>query len=138
MTMPDPIELVVSWLTTGEYASEVSAVVGTRILSRTGDPLPSRPFVRLDLAGGRPIVDERFDSPRIQVHVFGDPESEPATLAAAQTIRAALVAARAETLEPGVLGRCWVESGPAVIYDDTHEPPLVDVTFAVRLTVRPH
>lgn len=136
LTMPDPLVLVRTRLL--EVPEVVDEVVA-RIMSRTGDPLPTRPFVRLDLAGGRPVVDERLDRARIQVHVFGDSETEPATLATAQVVRAALVNTRAwvHSSTGAVITGCRIESGPAVLYDDTHAPALVDVTFAVSVYTHP-
>lgn len=134
MTMPNAAELIRDWLLAH---TEVTDLVAERIMARTGHPLPSLPFVRLDLAGGRPVVAERFEQARVQVHIVGGPETEAATVEAAQTIRAVLVSARAAVLSSGVLGRVDV-TGPSLIYADTHTPPLVDVTFVATALIRPH
>lgn len=131
---PDPIVAVRERLL---EETAVTNLVSTRILSRTGDPLPSRPFVRLDLAGGAPVDDRFLDGARIQVHVFDDHESAPAAVTVAQTVRAVLIATRAWEGATGLITGTVIESGPAIFYDSTHAPPLVDVTFSVLVYLRP-
>jgi hypothetical protein len=131
---PDPISLTRELLV---GTAEVTALVSTRILSRTGETLPTRPFVRLDLAGGSPVEDRFLDAARIQVHVFGDAETDVATMTACRTIRAALTNARAWVGTTGLISGVRVESSPALFHDMTHNPPLVDATFAVAVYLRP-
>ncbi|MBK7334280.1 MAG: DUF3168 domain-containing protein [Betaproteobacteria bacterium] len=136
-TIPDPVTLVRELLT---ETSEVTALVSTRILARTGPALPSRPFVRLDLAGGSPVDDRYLDVARIQVHVFGDDETDVATLTACRTVRAALIAATAGGVwvgDTGIITKVEIESGPALFHDPTHNPPLVDATFSAAVYIRP-
>lgn len=134
LVMPDPLTLVRAYLIT---VADVTALVSNRITDRTGDTLPTRPFVRMDLVGGRPANDIRLDRSRIQVHVFGAHETEPATLAAAQTVRAALVAARGWVHTDGVITGVSIEVGPSVFPDTTHTPHLVDATFVASVFTRP-
>jgi hypothetical protein len=133
VTMPDPVILAKELL---QAASAVTALVSTRILSRTGDPLPARPYVRLDLAGGIPVDDRALDAARIQVHVFGANETEPATLTVARTVRAAFVHSRNYVGTVGVVVGCDTTS-PQLLPDLTHSPPLVDATFTVTLYTHP-
>lgn len=134
LVMPDPLTLARERLL---EVDEVTGEVEERITDRTGDPLPELPFVRLDLIGGPPsAVPERLDHARIQVHVFGGQHTEPATLALAQIVRAALVATRSWVGTTGVITGTDV-SGPIVLPDPTHSPPLVDVTFTVSLYTHP-
>src|SRR5688572_32941007 len=131
--MPDPVLLAKELL---EDVSAVTALVATRILSRTGDPLPTRPFVRLDLVGGLTIDDRVLDAPRLQVHVFGAYESEVYTLDAARTVRAAFVHSRNYVGSSGVVVGCDTTT-PQLLHDPTHSPPLVDATFTVTLYCHP-
>lgn len=136
LTMPDPLLVVRAYLL---EVDEVADAVGTRILGRTGSTLPTRPFVRLDLLGGRPPAQERLDAARIQVHVFGESETEPACVAAAQTVRAALVAAWSWVHDDtgAVLAGCDISSAPMLLDDPTHSPPLVHVTFTATAYLHP-
>lgn len=130
LTQPDPVTLTKEYL---EDQAEVTALVSTRILSRTGDPLPTRPFVRLDLAGGTMPEKRRLARWRIQVHVIGDAESEVACLAAARTLMAALTDASNYIGTAGVITGCDIESLPVMTHDDSASPALVDVTFAAAV-----
>ena len=132
LTQPDPIRLVREYLT---ETAEVTALVSSRVYSRTSDPLPTLPLIRLDLAGGSMPVKQRLAAWRIQVHVFGEAETEPATLAAANTVLAALVAARNFVGDTGVITGVDVESLPILLHDDTRTPALVDVTFSVAVYI---
>ncbi|MEK9644199.1 MAG: hypothetical protein VW547_01505 [Alphaproteobacteria bacterium] len=132
-TFPDPVPLLRERLL---EVTSLTALVSTRILSRTGDPLPSRPFVRLDLIGGS-FEDPRYmRSHRFQIHVFHDHESAPAAVTAAQAAIAGLTATRAWEGATGLIVGTTLESDISIFYDTTHVPPLVDVTFSVQVSVR--
>jgi hypothetical protein len=136
-TFPDPIVLVRELLT---ETAEVTALVSTRILARTGETLPTRPYVRMDLIGGSPVDDRYLDVARIQFHVFGNAETDVATMTACRTVRAALVSATAGTNwvgDTGTITKIVIESGPALFHDLSHVPPLVDATFAAAIYLRP-
>lgn len=131
IVLPDIIAATVTYLNT---VSEVTALVANRIGSR----LPADdvwPAVRLDPVPGFAPLEYRLDTTRTQIQCFAT--TDLAAMTVARTVRAAVVA-MGGWRDPGVI--CVTDvttTSPALIQDESREPPISHATFAATVTVRP-
>ena len=135
LVQPHALEIAREYLVT---VSDATDLVGTRIMARTGDPLPARPYVRMDLAGGS-RRNIRLWRVRIQFHVFGDTEQDKACMTAALTLAAALEHLQQNPFEgtDGIIHGSEIELLPILTWDESRTPATPDATFASALYVTP-